>query len=325
MSESSYSLAGIHLPENKFLVRKLKEVSHILSNGILVIAAFVLFGWITRSAFFINFLFKFFTLSLPVAVVLLLATTALLFSAKHRSPDNKKSSTRLLTIFIPIICGGIIGLVGIRLVESTFFLIGLAVAMPHTKFVYRYHITQLFILIIAIASANTILVTIFQLLSPTIPVSSISFNTAMMMTVFCYAVLMRWPNRGFLAIFTSDSASGLFALRLLVISLLVTPLLGFTAIVVARKGMNIYELVALVVLLFTTASILFAWVNSKLLYRFELERFLMREELRVHNIDLKLDKEEMVVKTAEMEKTKEQFKDIISYQNKFRDIAESLD
>ena len=71
-------------------------------------------------------------------------------------------------------------------------------------------------------------------------------------------------------------------------------------------------------------AVVMAWFNIKLLYKLELERFAMKEELRIHNIHLKLSNEDMAIKMDELEKAKQKYASHLNYQDKFMDIVETL-
>ena len=85
------------------------------------------------------------------------------------------------------------------------------------------------------------------------------------------------------------------------------------------------EATAVLIVLLIVCTIIFTWVNIRLLYRFELERFVMKEELRVHNIDLKLGNEELVGKMTELQEKTKDYADKLSNQEKYKDAISDLE
>jgi hypothetical protein len=126
--------------------------------------------------------------------------------------------------------------------------------------------------------------------------------------------------------FTTDSISSMFAFELLIVNIIIIFILGFLSLVGVRMGVYAsYEATAVLIMLIIVFAILFAWFNIRLLYRFELERFVMKEELRVHNIDLKLGNEELAGKMTKLQEKAKEYADKLSNQEKYKDITDNLE
>lgn len=92
----------------------------------------------------------------------------------------------------------------------------------------------------------------------------------------------------------------------------------------AYPAVGLPETTAIIVVLFMVLSAFLAWLNLKLLYQHELEHFVMQEELRIHNINLQLSNEDLAAKMQELETTRKQYASKLTYQDNFRDLAETL-
>jgi ABC-type transport system involved in cytochrome bd biosynthesis fused ATPase/permease subunit len=118
----------------------------------------------------------------------------------------------------------------------------------------------------------------------------------------------------------------MFAIELLIANIIITFILGFITLVGVRIGIYAqYEATAVLIVLLIVLTIIFSWINIRLLYRFELERFVMKEELRVHNIDLKLGNEELADKMTKLQETTKEYADKLSNQEKYKDVTSNLE
>lgn len=86
-----------------------------------------------------------------------------------------------------------------------------------------------------------------------------------------------------------------------------------------------YEATAVLIILIIVFTIIFAWLNIRLLYRFELERFVMKEELRVHNIDLRLGNEELAIKMTQLQEQTKDYADKLSNREAYKDVIGNLE
>jgi hypothetical protein len=333
MLETTYSLEEIHLPENKKLVRFFKNASFALTFLLLFLS--VLF-------FVINPL-------LPAGQKLLLISLLgflciclqLLIEKKIGAVGFMEKGTkwekRLLPIFfflltVVVVIIGIFHLfnpankgifIGINLL-----LVGIGITIPRLKFMHRFHFAQTIIIIALLYSSFTLLNYLYNklfLLNQGVEFILASLFIFVSWWIACIASLLRWPNRGFMGIFTADTMSSIFALRILIINIFTTPVISLLVLIgTERHILDRYEEIAMLVIILILLSSILAWLNIKLLYRLELENFLMKEELRIHNISLKLGNEELVSKMTSLEKTNKEYANKISYRDKFEDLSERL-
>jgi hypothetical protein len=324
MPESNYSLSKIHLPENKTLTGILQKLSLVTSVLVLV------FGGVTL--FF----------SPIIAAVFILAIIPLflegIFDPLRPVKKLLKTSCFAMSMFCAtlVLLAGILFMFGFGLgytkqinlsIGFSFLLIGLSLILPRLKASSRFHFVQLFSFAILIINFMAILGYLYLQLSPVtinVPYTPLSLATAFVL--LCSAILLRWPARGLIGMFTADSISSMFALGLLIINIVITFILGFLSLVGVRLGIYAsYEATAVLIVLLIVCTIVFTWINIRLLYRFELERFVMKEELRVHNIDLKLGNEDLAGKMSELQERNKEYADKLSNQEKYQDITSNLE
>jgi len=328
MPESTYSLRKIHLPENKKLTGILQKLSLLISLLVFIIGIVTLF------------------FSPIIAAVFILASVPLFIEGKLEHPFQSKSNVpkylKLCFHVASILCSilvflsGILFIFGFGLIYKeqinlsigfSFLLIGLALILLRTKASIRFHVVQLCIFVILVINSMAILGYLYLQLSPVklnVPYTPLSL--AITFVMLCFAILLRWPARGLMGMFTTDSISSMFALELLVVNIVIIFILGFVSLVGVRLGIYAsYEATAVLIMLLIVLTIILAWINIRLLYRFELERFVMKEELRVHNIDLRLGNEELVGKMTELQETTKEYADKLSNQEKYKDVIGSLE
>jgi hypothetical protein len=328
MADNSYSLSKIHLPENKKLTGILQKLSLLIS---LLVLAFGL----------INLFF-----SPVIATVFILASIPLFIEGKLEHPFQSKSKTpeliKISFLSISFICSILIILAGILFlfgvgvnyvkqidlsIGLSFLLIGISLVLPRAKSSFRFHVIHLFAFIILAINSMAILGYLYLQLSPIkINVPYTPLLLAIIFVLLCLAILLRSPARGLMAMFTTDSISSMFAFELLIVNIIIIFILGFLSLVGVRMGVYAsYEATAVLIMLIIVFAILFAWFNIRLLYRFELERFVMKEELRVHNIDLKLGNEELAGKMTKLQEKAKEYADKLSNQEKYKDITDNLE
>jgi hypothetical protein len=236
MADTSYSVIGIHLPENVPLVRTLRRSSLLLNSMLAVLAAVLLLLWYLSttvvSVLFYNPLFE--------SVVYLFAAISLLFSAKHVHGLTKSASMYgYLARIIPIICGIAIAAFGgmlwfqsgqlLYLIGLNFISIGISTLLPHVRIIIRFHVIQLLALVILFVSAVSLLgdLYLFNSHTSTMQIFHVSLGSACLAMLYSFGLLIRWPSRGLLGIFTSDSVIGIYALRMLSVSLITMPVIGY--------------------------------------------------------------------------------------------------
>jgi hypothetical protein len=328
MSESTYSLGKIHLPENKKLTSVLQKLSLLISLLVL--------------GFGIGALFS----SPVVALIFILASVPLFIEGKLNHPFQSKNNIleyfRMYFLTAFVLCSALVFLAGILFmfeygltytkqinlsIGFSFLLIGLGLLLSRTKFQSRFRAVQLFVFAVLIINFMAILEYLSLQLSPVkINISHGPLNLEITLVLLCLAILIRWPARGFVGMFTTDSISSMYALELLIINVIIIFILGLAILTGLRMEMyTLHEAIAALIMLLIVLTIAFAWINVRLLYRFELERFVMKEELRVHNISLKLGNEDLAKKMMELQETNREYVDKLNNQEKYKDIVSSLE
>lgn len=303
MTDSHYSLTDLYLPERKKLTSFLKALSKYITFAILFICLGLIFQDILAGAL----------INSPLMILAFILSSASLLSDKLAA----------------IICGTMVFLIGVLLIPGTLSLglclslIGLALILPRFKINHRFRPSQLIILLVLIINSTSILGYVYQSLSnfPSVLMSNPAYISAVFV-LLCIASAFRWPGRGFLGVFTTDTVSSMFSLRLLLINISVISLLGLLTLVgVEYKIYNPRDAIALFVVSITVLSAALSWLNIKLLYKFELERFVMKEELKIHNIGLKLGNEDLTEKMSELKEANKEYVGKLKY----RDIITNLD
>ena len=358
MPENNYSLAGLHLPENKNLTRLLKDVSFIASLIILAGSTIVLLGWTGNIPLLKNLFLENAPVPMLSAVAFLLSAISLLFEVKIGvlKAGNKDKNSNFLFLSSYLICSFFVLLIGIlqiinyfsansvsfsgifynNLTEEkqavltvgfNFLLVGLALLYARLKVSHRFHLVQFLALNVFVINSITILGYAYRLFTP-FPYSHINYvplNIAIFFFFLSIAISFRWPGRGFIGMFTTDSVSSMFSLKVFFIKILIIAVLGLLILVGTQINIyNQYEALVIFAILLMVLSLVLTWLNIKLLYKFELERFIMKEELRVHNIDLKLDNESLVGKMAELKEANKEYASKLNYREKYGNVIDEL-
>lgn len=342
-----YSSLDIHLPQRKALTSRLQQLSFIINDIILAISLLALLGWCSSLFFKRTTIIE--TLHVyPFAFVqFLLVGSSLLFSAK-RHFFNPKDNTLVKqpgwTIIAPILFAAMAAVFGFidfshlnqvfPAVSTTafsgfcFFIIGLALIPPHTRLPHRFHITQFLVFGVLVVNLFTVLENVFQVLSsqPFQHIMIVPLPTAFIFVLFCLGILWRWSNRGFFGNFTIASDDSVLALRSLLANFISTPTIAFIVLAITRNSSyNVYQIVTLVITGIALVTALIIWINIKVLYKHDLEHYLLKESLRVHNVDLTLEKKAQEVKMKELDQEKQRYLEKLNYQNTFQNVAERLD
>jgi len=328
MPESNYSLGQIHLPENKKLTDSLQKLSLLLSLLVLV------FGTIT---FFFS----------PVIGIFIILTSFSLcieekigntFQSKNSIPGYLKTFFILISVLcsLLIISAGVLFMSGFGLIYTkqinqnigfSFLLIGFGLLLSKLKFLGRFHLSQLFAFVILIINSMVILESLYlQSLSVKVVIPYTPLILAVTFVMSCMAIILRWPARGFMSMFTTESISSRYAFESLIVNVITIFVVGYIISVLLRTGiLASYESIAVLAILLIVFTVVFAWINIRLLYRLELERFVMREELRVHNISLQLGNEDLVSKTKELQEKNNECIDKIDNREKYMDVIEKYE
>ncbi len=301
----------IRLPEDVELTKFLKNISFV---GIILSLVFTAISF-----------FRYLNITPLVSSLFLITALSLMV----RPTDKMTNIPKYIFVNLPLLGGIMIfawSLINIFFrfynislnTNISFILMGLTLTIPYATFLYhRFHPTQLISFLIFLLNLEPVLNYIYKMFLPTIPnqVSLSSFFTSWIFILISGSIIFRWPGRGFVSYFTSDSVSGSLARRTLLVNILIIPFIGYL-------GLYTNFVLSLVVLI-SMIAVLF-WINTRYLYNSELDNFLIREELRKHNVNLRLHNEDLTEKIQNLEKTKQHYLENLNYQDKFRDIAESL-
>lgn len=302
---------AIHLPHNNKLVGALRQIAF----GVNLIAV-ILLGmsyWLGAR------------MPIGAALLFLIIAGTTLF---HATENSGKRIQTILTI-IPVTAGIFVSLCSIYIFFFTaedisfytllsFIFTGLAIAIPYIKtLIHRFHPAQFLAFMTLIPN----LMAVFGTFNTDFTV----FYISLLFVLVSMAILLRWPGRGFMGIFTTDSASSSLALKLVLSILLLVPVIGFLIMIwqkVFRTSMT--EVIAVITISITTIFTILIWLDTRWVYKTELENFLMKEELKEHNINLKLNNQDLAEQIQNLENTKRKYAATLNYQDRYRDIAEGL-
>jgi len=328
MPESNYSLGQIHLPENKKLTNFLQKLSFLLTLFVFVLGLGTLFfSPIVGSIFILT--------SLPLFIEEIIGNA---FQSNNSIPGYVKV---FLTV-VSILCSLLIFFVGISFMSGfytiytkqielsiglSFMLTGLALFLPRLKFLGRFHMAQLFAFVIFIINSMVILESLYlRSLSVKVVIPYAPLILVVTFAVLCLAIILKWPARGFMGMFTTDSISSTYAFESLLVNVTTIFIVGYIVSVLLRTGMLVsYEAIAVLAMLLIVFTVIFAWINIRLLYRLELERFVMKEELRVHNITLQLGNEDLVSKSKELQEKNNGCVDKLENREKYMNAIEKYE
>jgi hypothetical protein len=318
---STYSLSKIHLPENKFVVKTLQNISLIC---VVMGLIFSTIGFIYPSI-----------LSISIIGLLFLSFTVFAETKLNQltiAPNSSKRQKKLLSMLSIISSlGGFI--VGILLVYSEFIVVGVcftvisfSLFLAKIKFSSRYYVLDLMLFLVLISSVFFSLENVYVFLSSAKPILSLMpLYTSFSLAFLSLSVLFIWPDRGFMDVFTADAVSNKYSLRILFISVFISCVSGALIILGIEQGAySPFEAIGIFAVVYIVLSVILIWINLRFLYTSELERFLMKEELRVHNISVNLSNEDLINKMVELEGDKNEYAKKLSYQKKVMDISENL-
>src|SRR5829696_3857854 len=109
---------------------------------------------------------------------------------------------------------------------------------------------------------------------------NLALNTAVCFVLLNAAMLCQRPDRGIMAVLTSDTAGGAIARRLLPAAVLIPAILGGLRLLGGRRGVvGLDEGVALYAIANIVIFALLVWWNARLLHRSDVER--ERAEMRL--------------------------------------------
>ncbi len=120
------------------------------------------------------------------------------------------------------------------------------------------------------------------------PYTQMAVHTAVGFIILSVGMLCARPDRGLMAIVTSDSVAGLVARRLLPAAIALPILLGYLSVIGQRGGLYSTEYgLALFALSSVMVLAALVWRNAGLLYRMDAER--KRAEERLYKVDVELE------------------------------------
>lgn len=343
------SFENINFPRQTGLIKKLRYVSFFINDIVLLVSIFVFIAWVAHLPVIAEYLFENLKIYPMVSILFILCGSSLLFGAKRHHinshHDTEKDDSPWWQTWIPItlaVITAVIGFMNVFQVTNSeflsffhtspfagfcFSLIGLALIPPFTQISHRFHFTQFCIFFVSGLTVFSVLETIYQFFAPVHAqhIVFVPLPTALGFVMFCFGILIRWSNRGFFGNFTLDSTVSTFALRLFLINLIGVPLIAFVALsMIPTTSLNMYQILTIIVACSTFISSLLLWINVKLLYKYEFEHLLMKESLRVHNIDLATEQETLQKKLAQLEQDKQEYVEKLNTQDTLRTIVDSV-
>lgn len=334
MPEHNYSGTSIHLPENAALVKRLKSVAFLLSLFVFVASLLVVAGWAFDAPNVKRLWIEKDDVSFYHALCLLLCSVPLVLEdLLKKIKVSKNVITILLIVCSMSICAvAAVGLFAHLNGEATVFmgggivLIGLSYFFARLKMLHRFHAAQLMAFAATVFYTTVLLSLIYRTFTgiPSPHIIRLAPSLTVLFTILCNAILLHWPHRGFVGMFTTSTTSSTLSLRILLISVASVPVIGLVGLVWGQsQSYYPYEIVIVVAILMMVFLAVFAWMNVKALYGFEMEHFLMKEALRVNNIGLAIDKEDSTAKITSLEKAKKQYEDKLKNQSSLSEIVES--
>lgn len=316
MPETYYPIEGIILPPNKNSVR--------LFHGIAVAGAVIssIIGiYIALS-------------NLPLGLAILLGSITVFIEKISKHLPKQWFLSRILSL----IAGLGILFVSIYLfitnsfnpkntVAITTFLVGLALLANTTGFVHRHRFSQSLLVFGLFCNTFQLLDMLYRAMALN---NSLFFLTRQFTVTLCLillgqSLLFAKPARGIMSLFTTDSPSSVLALRFLFYIIFVPPAFGLA--ILLGEAMGIFHAesrLAIAIGSLMVMSVIATWLNTKLLYRVEQERYIMKEALRVHNINLETSASDLSSKIHTLEEEKQAVTDKIRNQKHLQDIEDLM-
>lgn len=342
-----HRFVGIHFPRQVVLIKKLRYFSFIINDITLLVSLFTLIVEATKFPILWNLFFYKLVVFPFTPVLFIFSSIVLFFGAKRHQIethyDTEVEKRPLWEYAVPLFFAIVVAVVGfcdfanftnigrLSIIHSSsftgfcFFILGLALIPPYTKIPHRFHITQLFIFIVSTLNVFIVLDNAYQLFSshPIQQIVHVSLLVAFSFVFFCFGILLRWSNRGFIGNFTLDSTASVFAFRVFLINLFSAPIIAFIALFILQKtAYNLYQVLSIVAIVSTVTSSMLLWINIKLLYGHELEHLLMRESLRAHNVDLIKEDEKLQKRMDQLQQEKQEYQEKLDSQSTWQDVVE---
>jgi hypothetical protein len=329
----------IQLKPGKKMVRKLRFYAYISTGIIMTIGCLSLLGWILNISFLKSFVPSLTPMNPFTSIGFFLISLALL--SQLLKIHNSRFDSLLL--FFTYFFGGFTALLGLitvvgflmgvnlgvdqllftdkldgnRIAPNTglnFLLVGLAILTLDVQKEKTYRLPQFFIITAFVISIFAIIGYAYSVLS-LYKVSiyiPMAFNTALAFTLSCFALLFLKPESGILKYFTTDTITGVFARRFLIISLFLPPILGYFRLIGQQAGIFGTEMgVSILVISLIIISITILWVHVRMLAKLEIQRFILLDELKKRSIKLEDSSTQLKEQLEEVQKAKNELADIM--------------
>lgn len=348
----TFSSDIVSLPEDIRLTDLLRKTAFFIGIFIGIVSCVSLVGWLANIQILQSAGFNSVGISLLFLSVFILSAVFLLV---ERKIDNTKKDNITLFYLLSLIASILITGIGLvylyKTISNGFSTIGLLIdgsqytwetqftsgfcmlclgiafmlARIHIK--YRFYAIHLFALIVLTISTLNIIDYIYQSLSPLrLQFTYLPLNIAILFFLLSIATAFSWPSKGFLGIFTTQAVSAIYTIKILFLNILLVAILGLLSLVGVKAGLySPFESVAVMAILVMLTATFIAWLNIKLLYKFELERYIIKEELKAHNISLKMGNEVLEKDMEELKKTNKEYVGKLDNRDKYKDIIGEME